>query len=140
MRADNAITDQDVFVVVAPMSSERPLHAGDATKLLFLGMLQYYRTAAQSGADTLLPKTFRRTYWDGLALTVFPDLDEDMRLADVFFALGWIWILMAVPKPSFDNPHRGFKEREYVVCRRGLGIQRPIGYIKVGFRNKGQTA
>lgn len=102
-------------------------------------MVNYFKTAAASGGDRPLPKVFWRKQWDYIELTVLPDLDADMRLADVFFALGWIWSFMAVPTSEFDSQHSGFKERIYVVLRREQGHIRAVGRIKLGFLNTRQT-
>ncbi|KAL8897055.1 MAG: hypothetical protein Q9207_007414 [Kuettlingeria erythrocarpa] len=98
-------------------------------------MVNFFHTAAGSGGDLLLPKAIWQKQWDHLELTVLPDFDQDMRLSEVFFALGWIWNFMAVPIPEFGSRHHGFHERDYVVFRKeGSGEKRAVGYIRMGYR------
>ncbi len=81
-----------------------------------------------------MPKVKWQKQWDPYELTVLPDFNQDMRLSEVFFALGWIWSFMAVPVPEFGSRHYGFHERDYVVFRNEAGGKRAVGYIRMGYR------
>ncbi|KAI4180134.1 MAG: hypothetical protein LQ346_007054 [Caloplaca aetnensis] len=134
-RLGNQITANDVLVAYAHTSTERPLSPADTTRLLFLSMVNLFHTAAGSGGDLPLPKAKWRKQWDHYELTVLPDFDQDMRLSEAFFALGWIWSFMAVPIPEFGSRHYGFHERDYVVFRKESGGgKRIVGYIRMGYR------
>ncbi|KAL8952230.1 MAG: hypothetical protein Q9222_001844 [Ikaeria aurantiellina] len=109
----------DISVQVVPKySSLCPLPPADLTRLFFLEILTVYRTAAIGNKDSLIPKSVWRKTWDNIQIAILPDPDQDMRYGDAFFALGWIWELMAVPVSAFSGPDRGFKERSYIVGRR----------------------
>ncbi|KAL8783988.1 MAG: hypothetical protein Q9213_004239 [Squamulea squamosa] len=102
-------------------------------------MLVNYRTAVRSGGDLQLPKVVWKKRWDELGIGVSPIGDQDMTFADLFFALGWIWTYMAVPKAEFDSPYRDFRERCYVVYRHEGDTSVAKGYIRFGYHWIGQA-
>ncbi|KAL8836303.1 MAG: hypothetical protein Q9170_002976 [Blastenia crenularia] len=128
-----------MVAVVEGHLSERPLPPADATRLLFLAMLAQYKTIARNGYDRIFPKAIWRKQWDNLELRIVPDPERDMYFADVFFALGWIWSFMAEPIAKFHTPHKGFKERSYIVYRKETWGNRGIGYIRLGYKASAAT-
>lgn len=103
-------------------------------------MVNYFNTAAGRGGDQPLPKVRWRKQWDAMELIVVPAFDQDMRLSEVFFALGWIWSFMAVPLVEFKSLYEGFHERDYVIFRKQPdGNLIIVGYIKLGYRTGFQS-
>ncbi|KAL8669583.1 MAG: hypothetical protein Q9168_005838 [Polycauliona sp. 1 TL-2023] len=74
-----------------------------------------------AGGDRMMPKNIWRKQWGHLEVTAVPEPNVDMRLAEVFYALGLIWMWSAAPTPAYFSRDQGFKERIYHVSRQQEG-------------------